>query len=55
MLKVELWKVCLFVPFLLINEVFGSNTDILRQKKLPPCRACKIFVESFEQVSCNSN
>lgn len=27
-----------------------SSSDILRQRKLPPCRACKNFIEAFQRV-----
>lgn len=27
-----------------------SKSDILRQRKLPACRACKNFIDAFERV-----
>lgn len=42
--------VLLILVILATQQVLCSKSDILRQKKLPPCRACKTFIESFEKV-----
>lgn len=41
----------LFLYFIVVafQIVLCSKADILRQRKLPPCRACKTFIESFEK------
>lgn len=45
--------VFLIFAILATQKVLCSKSDILRQRKLPPCRACKTFIESFEKVSKN--
>lgn len=32
-----------------VNEASSSTKEILRQTKLPPCRACKTFTDSFKK------
>ncbi|XP_017772120.1 PREDICTED: cysteine-rich with EGF-like domain protein 1, partial [Nicrophorus vespilloides] len=27
----------------------SNNKDLIKQKRLPPCRACKTFVDSFKR------
>lgn len=44
----------LILVILAAQEVLCSKSDILRQRKLPPCRACKTFIESFEKVLLHS-
>lgn len=42
----------LFLMCLTSKTIFCNNmkTDMLRQTRFPPCKACKTFIESFKKV-----
>lgn len=51
------WFVVGWAFFNITSELihaFGNLEPPTNSSKLPPCKACKTFVESFKKVSLNS-
>lgn len=43
--------VVIYFQLIYLSDAGDVSKDILRQSQLPPCKACKVLVNSFKKVS----